>query len=328
MRYRLLAIMISISMCLGLSACGSGEEPEETTSTEKAVSVSNNKLNQDSIVISVGKTTISYNEYCAYYHFMENPYKDLLNEEVWKYTKANSSGKALGQEAIEAVLRLIIQVKVICKEAALQNVTLGTDEKEQAAHNAKTVFDSMDDAVKKQYGIDIKELTRIFEENKLAQKMYNIEIGKVNANLTAEQIKAARVQLIYWKADDKNRAEVKKRAEQVHQSFTGTKNNFYSIAKNNTEAAEIEVLVGASDTRTSLAKTVLGMKKGAISNVIGEKDGFYIAYCVEPSSKAVEEEYKNQVVLQKQTQAFQEAYKGWSDKFEVKVSKALLVKNK
>ena len=158
--------------------------------------------------------------------------------------------------------------------------------------------------------------------------MYHIEIGKVNANLALEQIRAARVQLIYWKADEKNRAQVKKKAEQVRQSLVNSKNNFYSVAKNNTEAAEIETLIGSSDTRPALAKAVTGMKKGDVSNVIGEKDGFYIAYCVQPSSKAIEEEYRNQVILEKQTQAFQKAYGGWSDKFEVKVSKALLAENK
>lgn len=328
MRYRLLTMLICVGMCLFLSACGEGEKPEETTSTERAVSVSNQKLKPDSVVISVGKTTVNASEYHAYYYLMENPYKGLLGNEVWNYSKAAADGKTLGQEAVEAVLRLIIQVKVICKEAALQNVVLGTDEKEQAAHNAKSFCDGMPDAVKKEYGIDIRTITRIFEENKLAQKMYHIEIGKVNANLAPEQIRAARVQLIYWKANDKNRAEVKKKAEQIRQSLVSSKNNFYSVAKTNTEASEIEVLVGGSDTRPSLAKAVTGMKKGNISNVIGEKDGFYIAYCVQPSSKAIEEEYRNQVISEKQTQAFQNAYGGWSDKFEVKVSKALLAENK
>lgn len=328
MRYRLLAILICAGMCFGLTACGEGEKPEETTSTERAVAVSNQKLKPDSVVISVGKTTVNMGEYRAYYYLMENPYKGLLGNEVWNYSKAGNNGKTLGQEAIEAVLRLIIQVKVICKEAAMQNVALGTDEKEQAAHNAKSVFDSLPDSVKKEYGIELRTMTRIFEENKLAQKMYHIEIGKVNANLAPEQIRAARVQLIYWKTDEKNRAGVKKKAEQVRQGLLNSKNNFYSVAKNNTEAAEIEMLIGSSDTRPALAKAVTGMKKGDISNVIEEKDGFYIAYCVQSSSKAIEEEYRNQVILEKQTQAFQKAYGSWSDKFEVKVSKALLAENK
>lgn len=325
MKYRILAAMISVSICLGLTACGGGEDPEETTSTEKAVSVSNNDLDNESIVISIGKTTVKYNEYQTYFYFMRNPYEGVLGDEIWNYSKADKEGKSLGQEAVEAVLRLIIQVKVICKEAAMQKVSLGTDEKEQASHNAKSIYDSLSDKVKEENGIDLKTLTRIFEENKLAQKMYNIEIGKVSADLTAEQIKVARVQLIYLKADDTNRAEVKKKAEQLRQSLSKKGNSFYTVAKNNTEATEIEVLVGGSDTRTNLAKAVVGMKPGAVSAVIDEKDGVYIAYCVEADSKGLENQYRNQVILEKQTQAFQQAYSTWADQFEVKVSKALLV---
>lgn len=328
MKYKIVAILICISMCLGLTACGGGEEPEETTSTERATSVSNSNLSDDSIVISVGKTTVPYKEYLAYYYFMKNPYEDVLGDEVWNYNKAGTAGKTIGQEAVEAVLRLIIQVKVICKEAAIQKVILGTDEKEQAAHSAKTFCDSLSDGGKEKNGLDITTLTRIFEENKLAQKMYNIEIGKVNANLTAEQVKAARVQLIFWKANDKNREEVKKKAEQIRQSMANAQGNFYTVAKKNTEADEIETLIGGSDSRTNLAKTVIGMTKGAISNVISEKDGIYLAYCVSPDSKEIEEEYRNQVILEKQTKAFQTAYESWSDNFEVKVSKALLVEKK
>lgn len=328
MKYKIIAMLLCVSMCFGVTACGGGEAPEETTSTEKAASVSNNKLDNESVVISVGKTTVKYNEFLAYYYFMKNPYEGILGSEVWNYKKASTSGKTLGQEAVEAVLRLIIQVKVICKEAALQKVTLGTDEKEQASHSAKTLCDSLKEEIKQKNGLDVATVTRIFEENKLAQKMYHIEIGKVDANLTAEQVKAARVQLIFWNADDKNRAEVKKKAEQVHQSLVNAQGNFYTVAKNNTEAAEIETFVGGSDERTNLAKAALSLKRGAISNVIEEKDGFYIAYCVAPSSKEIEEQYRNQVLLKKQTQAFQKAYLDWSDEFEVKVSKALLIDKK
>lgn len=329
MKYKILAIIIGISLCLGLTACGGGEKTEETTSsTERAASVSNRNLKDESVVIAVGKTTVPYKEYLAYYYFMRSPYGDILNDKVWNYSKAGIGGRTIGQEAVEAVLRLIIQVKVICKEAAIQKVVLGTDEKEQAAHSAKTFCDSLSDEIKQKNKLDVTMLTRIFEENKLAQKMYNIEIGKVDANLTAEQLKAARVQLIYWSANDKNREEIKKKAEQVRQSIAGSKGNFYTMAKKYTEADEIEIILGGSDLRTNLARTVCGMAKDTLSNVITERDGSYLAYCIAPDSKEIEDQYRNQVIQDKQTKAFQTAYEKWSKDFEVKVSKALLVEKK
>lgn len=323
MKRKILAILLCISMCLGVTGCGE-EAPEETSSSESAASVSNSNLKSDSSVVAVGKTTVTYDEYRTYYYFMKNQYEGVLGTEVWQYDKTGEEGKTIGQEAIESVLRLIIQVKVICKEAAIEKVTLGTDEKEEAAYNAKVAYDGLSEEEKKENGIELKLLTQIFEENKLTQKMYNVEIGKVNVELTDEQIKAARVQLIYRQASESNKEDVKAQTEQIRQGLESSQTSFYTVAKENSQADEIECIVGNSDSRTNLAKAVASLAQGQISNVIEESDGFYIAYCIEPSSADLQEEYRNQVVQDKQTEAFQNAYRTWSEKFEVKVSKALL----
>ena len=141
MKRFILAILVCVSMCIGVVGCGS-EAVEETSSSERAASVSNSNLKEDSSVIAVGKTTVSYKEYKTYYYFMKNQYESILGTDIWKYNKAVKD-KSVGQEAIESVLRQIIQVKVIGKEAAIEKVQLATDEKEEADYRAKTVFDSI-----------------------------------------------------------------------------------------------------------------------------------------------------------------------------------------
>lgn len=323
MKYKFWAILLCVSICLGMTGCGN-EEPEKTSSGEKAVSVSNSNLKPESSVVAVGHTTVTYNEYRTYYYFMKNQYEGTLGEGVWQYSKAIEGNKSIGQEAIESVLRLIIQVKVICKEAAIQKVTLQTDEKEEADYNAKRVYESLAEKVRADNGIDLKVLTNMFEENKLAQKMYNVQIGKVNADLSADQIRAARVQLLYRRANKDNKAEVKAQIEQIRQNMNASGTNFYSTAKTNSDQDEVECLIGNSDERKNLAKAVLELKQGQISNVIEEADGFYIACCMQQDCAEIQQEYRNEVVLKKQIEAFQKEYKKWSDKFEVKVSKALL----
>lgn len=325
MKNKILAIVLCL--CIGLTACGGNEEAEDTKSvTEKAASVNNGTLNEDSTALAIGKTKVPYNEYKVYYYFMKNQYENVLNEDVWKYTGAGEEGKSIGQEAIEDVLRLIIQVKVICKAAAVQGVTLAVDEKEAADYSAKKYCEGLNEQVKKENGITLGVITQIFEENKLALKMYNIAIGKVNVNITAEQSQAARVQLLYLKADEKTKVEVKKKADVLCQQAKTSNTSFYTLARANSEKEEIECLVGRLDSRTNLVNTVMGMKRYDVSNVIEEKDGYYIVYCVEPGNKEIYSEYKNQVVEERQISAFQKAYKEWSGKYEVKVSKSLLTK--
>ena len=325
MKRKFLAILLCVSICLCMSGCGS-EKVEDTSSSERAASVFNGKLKADSSVVAVGKTTVTYNEYKTYNYLMKSLYEGNLGSEVWSYSKAVDGNKTIGQEAIESVLRLIIQVKVICKEAAIQKIKLETDEKEEADYKAKKAYEGLSDQEKADNGMDLATVIRIFEENKLAQKMYNVEMGKVKVDLTPEQMKAVKVQLIFHAASSQNKESVKGEMEQIRKNLDA-RASFYTVAKANTELDEIEYVVGNSDKRVNLAKAVMSLKPGQVTGVIEEKDGFYIACCLQQNSAKLQQEYRNQVVEERQTESFQKTYKVWSDKFGVKVSKALLSEN-
>ncbi len=321
-----IGMVLVLCLCIAMTACGEekSEDMEEAVAGyERAASVNNGTLAGDSVALSVGKTTVTYDEYNIYEYFMRNQYESVLGENVWDYT-VSTDGRTIRQDAIEDVLRLIIQVKVTGKAAGLQEVTLAADEKEEADNSASKYCEKLPEEVKKKYGMNAALVGRVFEENKLAEKMYNIIIGKVNVKLSEEEARAARVQLIYRKADEGNRDAVRKLADEL-QSQAKTAESFYTLAKENTQAAGVEYLVGRQDSRSKLAEAVLAMKPGEVSGVIEETDGFYIAYCVAGNSKAVRNEYKNQVVEERQNEAFANAYKKWADSYEVKVSKSLLV---
>jgi hypothetical protein len=325
-RGRAAALLLCGCLALGLTGCGAGNNndtaEENSLDKEKAVSVDNGTLNDDSVAIAVGKTTVPYSEYKIYSYFMKNQYEGILEQGVWDYTVTGAS-QSIGQEAVEDVVRLIIQVKVIGKAAEAMGVELAADEKEEADYNAKQYCDSLSEDVKNENSISQTMLAQIFEENKLAEKMYSIVIGDIS--VTSDQLKAARVQLVYLAADDQNKEQVREQAQSLCEQAKALSGNFYRFARENTEKDDVEYLIGEKDSRTALASTVLAMKQYGISDVIEESDGFYIAYCVEPASDSLSEEYKNQYVEDEQVQAFQSAYADWSESYGVRVSKSLLV---
>ncbi|MBO5487726.1 MAG: peptidylprolyl isomerase [Eubacterium sp.] len=323
MKRKITAIILCMTMIFGLTGCGGGEKVEETTSeSERAASVNNGTLKADSSVIAVGKTTVTYNEYKTYYYFMKNQYEDLLTKDVW--SQNGGTDRSIGQDAVEDVVRLIIQVKVICKAAAVKGVTLAADEKEQADYNAKKYLEGISDEVKQENGMSVPLLTQIFEENKLAEKMYQVETGKVDVNVSEQDAQAAKVQLIYLKATAQDKAQVKQKAEQLCQQLKKLETSFYPVAKENTQAEEIECMVGKMDSRTNLINAVFALKQNAISDVIEETDGYYIAYVLQTPNKETNKSYKNQLIAERQTNAFKDAYKKWSEEYDVKVSKSLL----
>lgn len=324
---RVLAMLVCLSMVFGLCACGAdtGTDPADTTSKkERAASVENGTLSADSTTIAVGKTTVLYREYQAYNYLMKSQYDGILDESVWDYTTGGVEN-SIGQEAVLDVVRLIIQIKVICKEAALQGITLAADEKEEADHNSKDYCDSLSDEIKEANGISEPVVNQIFEENKLAEKMYSVVTGKVDVNVTKDQAKAVRVQLIYLSTEGKQKEEVKKRADELCAQTKNLSGNFYKFANENTEADEVEYVIGMMDSRENLAGNVVKMKQGDISGVIEESDGYYIACCVQASGDALAKQYRNQVVEERQVKAFRDSYAGWSKNYNVRVSKSLLI---
>lgn len=325
MKKRLTAIFLVMIMLLSCVACGKQEPAEETVDQkESATAVSNGTLSDDSVVIAVGKTQVTYNEFKIYYNVMKDQYEETLTDALWSY-QTDTAQKTVGQEAIEDVVRMIIQVKVIAKAAAADGTVLEADEKEEADHNAQTICEGMDEDTMKQKGITQALLTQVFEENKLAQKMYNVVTGKVDVNVLADQAKAARVQLIYLPYTDGNKETVRATAENLSAQAKKLEGNFYKFAKENTQGTDdIECLVGQMDTRTNLASAVLALKQYETTGVVEESDGFYIAYCVETSNKTINEEYKNDLIAERQVKAFQEAYSQWSENYGVRVSKSLL----
>ena len=326
MKNKIMSVLLCLCMVMSFAACGSGGEKAEETTSEKesAANVENGALSGESAVISVGRTTISYSEYQAYDYMMKSQYEGILDDSVWDYTSGDGDD-SIGQEAVMDVVRFIIQIKVICKAAATQGIELAADEKEAADHSAGEYCDGISDEVKEANGISQAVMNQIFEENKLADKMYSVVTGKVDVNVTKDQAKAVRVQLVYLAANDGNRDEVRERANSLAEQTKELSGNFYNFASEHTEADEVEYLIGKLDSRSTLVSSVLGMKQGAVSGVIEESDGFYIACCVESSSNALAKEYRSQVVEERQVKAFQDAYADWAKNYSVRVSKSLLV---
>ena len=326
----LLTLVLVASIIL-TSGCGEDAANGEATATpeaesevvehERALDVEDGTMSAESTVISVGQTPVSYREYMTYYYFMENQYNSLLSEEVWK--QHGEDDKTIGQEAIEDVLRMIIQVKVIAKQSEHLGIALEADEKEDADYNAQKLFDSISQETRDKYFITAAQLMRIFEENRLAKKVYNVITGQVDIGLTPSEAQAYRVQLIFKAAQadkDKPRAEM----EKLQSTIASSEESFYYFAKHESEADTIETVVGALDERRNLWNTIISIKPDTVSSVVEENDGFYIVYVIARPDDALNTEYQNEVIANRQTTAFQDQYATWSRFFDVAVSDSLL----
>ena len=305
---------------LNFSGSEDSVETEEEVVHEKAAIIESDTVTGKSPVIAVGETTITYDEYKAYYYFMSSQYETLLTDDVWRYKTEND--KTIGQEAIEETLRLIIQVKVICKEAKRAGVELEADEKEDADYAATQYLKDVSSSDKKNNGLSEDIITGIFEENKLAQKMYNVVAGEVETSDVSGAI-AYKTQLIFKKKGD-DAEKVRQKMEELKKEIASSEKSFYTYAISESEADDIETIVGSLDERKNLYNTVTVTKNNVVSQVVEEDDGYYLALILEKPNDELNTEYINDVISTRQTKAFQTSYDGWSENYDVEVSDLLL----
>lgn len=334
----IISVLILLFVSVSITACGDetpdtqseqtaeGESKEEakeesTREHEKAVKVEDGTMSENSTVIAVGQTSVSYREYKMYYYFMQNQYDELLGDQVWK--QSAGSDKTIGQEAIEDVLRMIIQVKVICKVADSLGVSLEADEKEDADYNAKKLCESLDEKTKTDNMIDVQQMMTIFEENRLAEKVYSVTTGTSDVSGNVGESSAYRVLLLFKKAGS-DKEKTRQEVEKLQQKISTSNKSFYAYARQESDLDEVEAIVGSMDERKNLWMQVMSMKNYVVSPVIEEQDGFYIAMVVEKPNEEINTEYRNQVVTEKQIAAFQKSYEEWSKNFDVDVSESLL----
>ena len=327
-----ISVLMLLFLAVNITACGdqtAEESPEQTAEAEekneqeheKAVKVEDGTMSENSTVIAVGQTPVTYGEYKTYYYFMQNQYDELLGDQVWK--QSSTSDKTIGQEAIEDVLRMIIQVKVICKQAASEGVTLEADEKEDADYNAKKFCESLDEKTKTDAMITPQQMMTIFEENRLAEKVYNVKTGSSDVTGEVSDATAYRVLLLFKKAGE-NREQVRQETEKLQQKISSSNKSFYAFARQESDLDEVETIIGSLDERKNLWMQVMSMKNFVVSPVVEEQDGFYITMVVEKPNDEINTEYRNKVVTEKQTAAFQKSYEEWSKKYDVDVSESLL----
>lgn len=314
-----------------VTGCGE-EEPTEESATphagqqaaaehERALKVEDGAMTAESTVIAVGQTPVTYSEYRTYYYFMNRQYTSLLGDEVWK--QRVDSDKTIGQEAIEDVLRMIIQVKVIAKEAERQGVTLEADEKEDADYSAQQFFDGLDEEITRENMMTGQEMMKIFEENRLAKKMYHVVTGQADAGASQSGQNAYRVQLLYKKAGE-DRESVRSEMDNLRKKIINSDKSFYVYAKEETELPEVEEVIGSADERQTLYTVITTLQNGSISDIIEESDGFYIAVVLEKPNDTLDTEYQNEIVTRRQIEAFQKTYETWSKSYDVDVSDSLL----
>lgn len=328
---KILAGVALMALTMGLvSGCGGNGK------SKSGVKLENGDIQDNSVVVSVGDTGVTYSKVRNYCYLLSHQYDKNFSHDVWNYSLGKEG--SIGDEAKEEVLSMVTQMAVIGKTAKSQKVTLSSDEKDQAVQRAEELVEGATEEDKKSYCLTVQQMSDVFEENLLAEKMFYIATDEVDTDISDEEALQRKIQYIRILTNgttesgvkvnlgSKEKAEALKRANQLLQDGAKAE-DFLAFAQKNTDGASAEATIGKVGQNTGeLADKAVTeawkLKKGQLSSVIEGEDGYYIIRCVEETDEDATYERKEQLIEERQTAMFRKKYGKWLGDDEVRISKS------
>ena len=322
--YKSFLILILI-ISVAVTGCKKGKEQTD----KKEETEENIDLSGHSYVIKVGDETVNYNEAMVYVLLLKQQYEPNLGKEIWDYN--TEDGINFEDMAKEEVMDEIIQLKIIKDKAKEFETVLDEDEKEEALETATRHFNVISAKDKENYGITLGTLERVYRDNLLAGKVFDVVTSDTDTEVSDEEARQITIYQILIKTtkQDLNGETIPLTKKQKQDALKKAKKllkqgkkaeSFKTFAKENTEDKKAEYTFGRGDMNKEVEEAAFALKKGQFSGVVVSEDGYHILYCANDFDENATADKKEEIILDRQTKYFQDTYKGWLDDYKVTVN--------
>lgn len=330
--------MLLIGALGTMTGCGKEKEKAESTATpvvteqgveesagSSAAAIETEELQFDDNVIKVGSEQVTYRETLIYLLQLKNKYEPIVGSEIWD--QKVSGDQTFGEEAKQELIDEITQIKVIKQQAKELGISLSNDEIGEVTSSVRDYMGNITKEDQAKYGITGEMVQKVLEENYLAQKVYNIATNEVDTNISddeAKQIKVEMLEVMTSGTDkdgtaidltDEQKKDAKKRADQLRKQAT-KEEDFASFATANTDASKVDLTFGKGDY-PQLEEAAFALKQGEISKVIETDDGYVILKLVSAFDEEATNAKKESIIEEEQSKVFAEKYKAWSGEYKV-----------
>lgn len=309
----------------------SGCRNEGKESGEKEEAQATEDTGKETVLMAVGEETVSIDEAKIYVYFLKNQYEPGIGDIIWSY---KLEGKTFEEYAKGQIQNLLTELKVLKQVAAKEDISLSNDELEEARGYAVDFLQKVPKEDAQKYGITQAALTKIYSENILANKVFEITTNDVDTNIPDEDVKQITIQnlMVMTKGTDKNGIKIDMTKEEKKQAKKKAKNllkearettGFLAFAESNTDAPQVEMTFSVNDAPEEIKEEAFSLKSGEMSGLINGENGYYIIYCVNDDDEDATAQRKEQLILERQMKSFEEKFESWSGEYEVVVSTTL-----
>ncbi len=326
-----LCMLLAVSFVM-LPGCSKG------SGTTKRVKLETGDISDTSIVMKIGNAGVKYSEVRNYCYLLKCQYESNFGGGIWDYNLGDNV--TIGDEARQEIANLITQLKIIRKTADEMQVTLTSDEKDEAVRQAEEVVNNASPKDKKSYCLSIQNMSAIYEDNILAEKMFYVATDEADTVVTDDEARQIDIQYIeiITKGKDRNGTEISMNAATKKEAAKRAQNllkaarksdDFLSFAEENTDAVNASATIGRNDSviGQAAANEAFKLKKGKTSKVIESVSsdgtmGYFIIYCVDNNNEDATYARKEAIIEERQTTMFKEKYAEWLKGCDVNISQA------
>lgn len=324
-------MLVSVAGCFGKSEQTDGSGG--IAGIWKTDKVEKKELKPESVVVAVGDQEATYKELMVYMYVLKTKYQDVFGDEIWQYQLDN--GRTMSSVAIEQVVSMITEMKVISEQASDLGIDLSGDEREDIRRFVQTIYDKAAPEDIESYYLDVDTITEVYCENEIADKVYDSCITGVATNINDSDARQMTVQYIYLQTSGENQSgvevvlspeTVEKRRKEAKALRKKAKSvdDFLSFAQANTESDEAQITFGKGDMSEAFTLAAMSLASGELSDVVEAPEGFYIIYCVNDNEEELTLQKKEELIAQIQKANFEAQYNEWAGEYEVEVSPLIL----
>lgn len=338
MKKRLLTLFVAVMIffCFIFGGCGGdsskdkGAEDVVSDAVDAPEQKEEERPDPDAVILmTVGKSSVTREEALFYIYQLKSKYGDSLGSDLWNMDIGDN--QKLGEYALEETKRQLMEIKIICQAAREQGIMLLSEEEEEAKQKAKQYMDKLPAQGRQDYNITTELVEKVYMENMLASKMYDVTTAEVTAEISDEDARCADIQYIQVmchgitkegvsiELSSEEEKAAKKRAEDLLKTARKTE-DFKSFAQINTDAASVELTICRGEGPEDIESAALSLHTGNFSSVIEGKEGYYVIYCVDESNEDAIMKKKEELVTKAQDEKFMEEYTKWSEECQVVIS--------
>ncbi len=320
------ALLLCVLMAVSMTGCkdDNGKGKEELPTSEGFT---------NDVVMRVGGQEVSYAEANIYLQSMQEEVEALYGADIWDFV-FTSEGETYKEMMKDELLNKIIYIKLVCYMADEFDVSLEADDILNVNDYTQEFLSGITEETAKTYGITEELIRGIYTDNVLAEKIYRTITLNADTSYSEEEVLHAAfyyVKLNKFYEDlegnqvpvtEEDRQKIAQNANTIRQAGLEAE-DFYSFAKEKTEAASVEMIVGRSDLPAASRAAAFALKEGQISAVVEEEDGFYIFYCKSERDDVATREAEEEKIEELSRKYFDGLYAKWVENVKVEVNEAL-----